>query len=267
MEKNTAIIKNHIDKAFNLFNIEQIIGVFLEGSQNYGLETEESDIDTKILLTPSFEDIALNKTPKSGTHICSNGEHMNYTDIRLYMNSLRKQNPNFIEILFTNYYWTNPLYDIEWKILLDYKELIGRYNPYRTVQAMAGMAERNYRLMNNCTETNQKYFDKYGYYPKALAHIFRTYCFLINYINGETYEDCLKLKNYRDSVFSIKKFPLDKSRAVDFSEELIDKIRAIKRQYPETRDNNKLNEIMIDIQKNIVKISLKHDLYNLEKKE
>lgn len=34
----------------------KVLGVFLQGSQNYGLAYEGSDIDTKCIVLPSFED-------------------------------------------------------------------------------------------------------------------------------------------------------------------------------------------------------------------
>lgn len=39
----------------------KVLGVFLQGSQNYGLAYEGSDIDTKCIVLPSFEDFCLNK--------------------------------------------------------------------------------------------------------------------------------------------------------------------------------------------------------------
>ena len=36
--------------------------------------------------------------------------------------------------------------------------------------------------------------DKYGYDPKQLHHIVRIHEFLERYIDGESYEDCLKSK-------------------------------------------------------------------------
>ena len=40
---------------------DQIIGVFLYGSQNYGLATENSDVDTKVIIIPTLEDLCLKK--------------------------------------------------------------------------------------------------------------------------------------------------------------------------------------------------------------
>ena len=34
----------------------EVVGTFLYGSQNYEMETENSDIDSKVIVVPSFED-------------------------------------------------------------------------------------------------------------------------------------------------------------------------------------------------------------------
>jgi len=39
------------------------VGIFLQGSQNYNLDYEGSDIDSKLIVLPSFEDFVLNKRP------------------------------------------------------------------------------------------------------------------------------------------------------------------------------------------------------------
>ena len=63
----------------------KVLGVFLQGSQNYGLDYEGSDIDTKAIVVPSFEDFVLNKKPASTTLILPSNEHVDVKDIRLMM--------------------------------------------------------------------------------------------------------------------------------------------------------------------------------------
>ena len=38
---------------------DRIVGVFLYGSQNYGFASWESDVDSKLIVVPSFEDMCL----------------------------------------------------------------------------------------------------------------------------------------------------------------------------------------------------------------
>ena len=117
-------LQRHYNSALTLYKPEQIIGVFCQGSQNYGLDTINSDIDTKCIIVPAFKDICLAKQPISTTHILDNNEHLDAKDIRLYCQCFRKQNLNFLEILFTPYYIINPLYREQWMRLVEHREEI-----------------------------------------------------------------------------------------------------------------------------------------------
>ena len=110
MTRTHERVKEHYEEALEKFQKNNIVGIFLQGSQNYGLEIPESDVDTKLIITPSFKDIALNHKPISTTHVRANQEHIDFKDIRLYMETFRKQNLNFLEILFTDFFSINPLY-------------------------------------------------------------------------------------------------------------------------------------------------------------
>lgn len=67
------------------------VGLFLQGSQNYNLDYEGSDIDTKAIMLPSFSDFVLNAKPLSTTHIMENNEHVDFKDIRLMFDCIKKQ--------------------------------------------------------------------------------------------------------------------------------------------------------------------------------
>ena len=103
MTREERIMKRmheHYQRGVELYGESRIVGLFLQGSQNYGLDYEGSDIDTKLILTPTIEDIIFNRKPVSTTHVMENEEHLDAKDIRLYIQTFRKQNLNFLEILF-----------------------------------------------------------------------------------------------------------------------------------------------------------------------
>ena len=78
-------LHEHYLESLQYFPEDQTVGCFLQGSQNYGLDHEESDVDTKLIVVPSFKDICLNRKPVSTTHVRANDEHTDWKDIRLYM--------------------------------------------------------------------------------------------------------------------------------------------------------------------------------------
>ena len=107
-------VREHYNEALEYFPEDRIVGIFYQGSGNYGLDYEESDVDTKLIVAPTFKDIAMNKNPVSTTHIRTNDEHTDWKDIRLYIQTFRKQNLNFLEILFTPYKIINHMYENQW---------------------------------------------------------------------------------------------------------------------------------------------------------
>ena len=193
----------HCADAETLIPKEHIVCVFLQGSQNYGLDYEGSDIDTKCIITPTFEEIALARKPKSTTHIRANEEHIDLKDIRLYVQTFRKQNLNFLEILYTPYFWCpNEHFYHEWKRLRDHREEITHYDPVRSDKSMMGIASEKYFAMEHHYPARMAWIEKYGYDPKQLHHLLRVSEYLDRYLAGEPYGDCLETKqaNYLKEV-------------------------------------------------------------------
>ena len=185
-------MKDHLKESLNYFDKDQIVGLFYQGSGNYGLDNENSDVDTKLIVVPSFLDVALNRKPVSTTHVRENNEHIDWKDIRLYMETFRKQNLNFLEILFTDYAFVNPVYHVQWSRLVDAREQIARMNEWRAVKSMKGVAMEKYHAMEHEYPSKVEVLAKFGYDPKQLHHLLRVEEYLERYIDGESYKDCLK---------------------------------------------------------------------------
>lgn len=188
-------VSEHFENSKLYFPESRIVGLFLQGSQNYGLDYEGSDVDTKLIVTPTFEDIVFNKKPISTTHILENEEHVDWKDVRLYMNTFVKQNLNFLEILFTNFKIINPMYQEAWNLLERHREEIARMNPYRAVKSMKGIAMEKYHAMEHEYPSKLEVLAKWGYDPKQLHHLLRVEEYIGRYINGEPYENCLRPHN------------------------------------------------------------------------
>lgn len=156
-------IGEHLVESNAYFKENQIVGIFNQGSGNYGLDYEDSDVDTKLILTPSFRDIALNKQPISTTHVRENDEHTDWKDIRLYIQTFKSQNLNFVEILFTKFKILNSMYASEWQKLIDAREEIGRYDVKRALKAMQGVAKEKYYAMEHRYPSKVEIINKLGY--------------------------------------------------------------------------------------------------------
>ena len=189
-------LQKHYQESLKHFDEDHIVGIFLQGSQNYGLDVEGSDIDTKLIVTPTFKEIVRADNPVSTTYIKDNDEHIDFKDARLYIKTFLRQNPNFLEILFTRYFYINPLYKDLWMQLVEHREAIARYDMFANVKAIRGVALEKYHSMEHRYPSKAEIIDKYGYDPKQLHHLLRMEGFLNNYLKGISYERCLIPDNY-----------------------------------------------------------------------
>ena len=90
---------DELSKEYNVFYIA------LYGSQNYNLQTENSDLDFKAIIIPTLEDLVNQNKPTSKVYMYDWGQ-IEVKDIRNYIESAVKVNVNFIELLNTEYYYS-----------------------------------------------------------------------------------------------------------------------------------------------------------------
>ena len=257
-------LEEHYDEALEYFPQDRIVGIFLQGSQNYQMDTENSDIDTKLIVLPTFEDICFNRKPVSTTHIRENNEHIDFKDIRLMFQTFRKQNLNFIEILFTKYKILNPLYELNWNRLVAENERIAHYSPYRAVATMKGIALEKYHAMEHPYPSKIDIIEKYGYDNKQLHHLMRVSLFLTYYIEGLPYEFCLHLDEPANKIITEEKLTfhnLEEARNIadiykDYTSNLADSYR---KEHEETTDpyvDELLDSVQYDIMRKAIDIEL-----------
>ena len=258
-------VQDHYDEALQHFPEEQIVGVFLQGSQNYELDYEGSDVDTKLIVVPSFRDICLNRKPVSTTHVRANDEHTDWKDIRLYMETFRKQNLNFLEILFTDFYIINPIYKAEWDRLVEAREFIARMNVHRAVKSMKGIAMEKYHAMEHRYPAKVDIIDKYGYDGKQVSHLDRVDDYLERYIAGEPYKDCLipthtrrpRMMDFKMlSVYSLEKARIIAKEILDHTVAMADEFCA---KHPD-QEEAWVRELLEDVSYNIMRISVEREL-------
>ena len=238
------------------------VGIFLYGSQNYGLDDEHSDIDTKAIVLPSFSSFVSNAKPVSTTHVMENNEHVDIKDIRIMFDCIRKQNINFLEILFTRFCIINPVYADLFQPVLDSREEIARYNNYAGMNCIMGMAYEKQKAMEHKYPSTADKIAKYGYDPKQLHHILRLWWFMQSYVKGLAYADCLTvvprmlLMDAKHGVFSLEE-------ARDKVSTYINDMRQCKKHYMDNVPlsiNHHADEILRTATVEILKRSIRMEL-------
>lgn len=233
----------------------EVVGVFLQGSWNYGLGYEGSDVDTKAIVLPSIDDVILNKKPVSFTHIMENNEHLDIKDIRLMFECFRKQNINFLEILFTKYKVMNPKYEKLYQPMFDIREDVARYDERAALNSVVGMMFEKLKALKHPYPTIKDKIEKFGYDPKQLHHIVRCEDFFDKYIHGLTYERCL-IPNFPRVLIRIKKGYLSLKDAEEIANDCVSETKKYKEEYFKTASfekkewvSNRMNEILSEILK------------------
>lgn len=199
MTREESIMKRvnlHYNMAIQKYGAENVLGVFLYGSQNYNCDLEDSDVDTKCILVPDLYHLAIKPYETTHLHI----PRANYVDfevcecmtIQHMVANWKKQNPNFLEVMFTEFCHINPDYEPWWSEFVGgYREQIARYNVKFGVLSVAHQAIHTIK---------QNPMD-----GKKIGNGYRLMDLLFSYDVGNDYaaclipseDDCVRIRNLK----------------------------------------------------------------------
>lgn len=179
------VVEKHKQTLLNWgFKEENILGIFVYGSQNYNLNTPTSDWDTKAIIIPTIDEVLFNQPVSREISISRDNdewewEHCEVKDIREFVKMFEKQNINFIEILFTEYKWINPRFKDLWeKYFISHRENIARYNINQAIKSIVGQIKHT--IKQNPTN------------GKKIANGYRLLRFLDKYTDEKySYSECI----------------------------------------------------------------------------
>lgn len=135
-----ARVKKHYERAVEHYGAGAVLGVFLYGSWNYNTNTPDSDVDTKCILVPNLYSLAIK--PYEVKHLHIDDEVCECMTIMHMVANWKKQNINFVEIMFTDYCIINPLYEEVWNVFFNKgdRELVARYDMRQAIHSMVHQA-------------------------------------------------------------------------------------------------------------------------------
>lgn len=139
--------------------------VAVYGSQNYNLDTDNSDVDYKAIIIPTLDQIITNSKPLSTSYEFE-GSLIDCKDIRAYVESAVKCNINFIEILNTDLYIGDKTIR---KFFLPLQEQLGQL----FLKACYWMMLEKVEALRHPYPSTIAKIEKFGYDPKQLHHILR----------------------------------------------------------------------------------------------
>ena len=117
-------VKEHVELVANHYTNHAVFYCGLYGSQNYGLNTADSDVDTKCMVLPPFRDVVLGRKMVSTDLADPYGALCNVKDVRAMFDNFFKGNVNFVEVLYTDYFSVGVDYLAEAKELRDHRDMV-----------------------------------------------------------------------------------------------------------------------------------------------
>lgn len=172
----------------------EVVALFLQGSQNYGTDIYTdwymSDVDTKAIVIPTLDNIVNGSAPLSHTHVMPDNSHIDIKDIRVMVEMWEKQNVSYIELLYTDYYIVNPLYELFVRELRNMRDSISAMHKNQFLRCIQGMSGNKVKALEHRYEGLIEKIDKYGYDSKQLLHIVRLHDFTQQWLTGTPVKDC-----------------------------------------------------------------------------
>lgn len=205
-------LNKHYEIAKTRHPEDSILGVILRGSQNYGLDSENSDIDTICIIVPTFNEMAQNKELTTYEYIDPETENrILFKDVRLYVDCLRKQGISFIETLFTKYYIVNKKYETNWYTLRANKDSISSYNPDRAINAAYGVFNKYYKECEKILKTEPCVPGKTLSRLPQMLHFLENYTCNADYLRCITPNPSVKLFKENEAIDTHEAFTWMKS--------------------------------------------------------
>lgn len=178
MEKLYKQKKNLEDMGYN------VAYICLFGSQNYDLDlyTDDykSDFDMKAIVIPDLDSLVQNSKPVSTKYEYEDGE-IDIKDIRVFIETLTKTNPAYIETLYTLYYIIDERYSNEINSIISKRDLlIYSFKPLFAKAIYGMMMEKQNAMTHPYPKTKWK-IDKWGFDGKQSSHCIRLAYLMKNY--------------------------------------------------------------------------------------
>ena len=161
-----------------------VIATCLIGSQNYGLDTPDSDVDTISIVVPNFEAICCGKPKIDHTYDFEDGGKAKVRDYRSFaLNDLKKSCFTNTEALYSVKVMVNPTYKEVWNFLMENREIVMRADYEATVRSMLGYVTSMESRFQR--EGFSGYREDLSMNPKMFMHAVRAYDWLYKFLTGK----------------------------------------------------------------------------------
>lgn len=222
-----CLLENHYKKVSEQYGADNIFFLFLYGSQNYGIDTSSSDVDSKAIIFISEEDNYWHYN--IDTHIYfEDGSLCEVMDLVTFMKDLLNYKITLLECFITNDIIINDQYH---NLFMEFLHLDGPlfdYNPKAFIRELYEAACRDI--------TFYKCHEKDNNDVKDCVHGYRKMLLAKNFLETGSYSESIKLNpEQKEMLLNIKlthKLPLNFFDNYRILENIVKKELEYKNSYP-----------------------------------
>lgn len=209
----------------------------LFGSQNYSLDNDKSDVDTKSVIIPDLNDWIWGDIEKYNTTIeMPDGSHAEVKAFPSMCKQWIKGNINFLETLYTEYVDIAPGWEWLYDDLLGVRDQLSRHNMYRAGKTWLGYLDQAIERAFNSTSESLGYRPECGYNPKSLMNAFRIKeSFIRFFMFNRPFDEAIDMSDMRAMLLDVKENPMPRDVAFTYMRDLVTWMEQV--AYPYIRDH------------------------------
>ena len=194
----------------------------LFGSQNYNLNSENSDVDTKSIIVPELGDWTWGDLGKyNKTLVLENGEHAETKNITDMCKQYMKGNINFLETLYTEYVDIAPGWEWLYDSFLSVRNAVSHFNVRKMAECWLGYEYQALERAFYSTSKALGYQEDVGYNPKSLMNAFRIKESFIRFFEfNRPFDEAIDMTEMRSSLLDIKTNPMPRDIAMVYGKDL-----------------------------------------------
>ena len=188
-------VKEHYDFVCKKYGENNVFFVTLYGSQNYGLDTPESDVDTKAVVFLPGDELVWGESLSVEEHL-ENGEHCEVKDLVSFCRCLAKQNLNFLEVFASKAIVVNPQYRKSFEEFQRVGQQLVRYDMFKLLMSCGSQSRHHLQQFLNDPEHK----------VKQLVNSYRLAAYCRDMAAGLPFGQCVQFRDSnRDELIRMKR--------------------------------------------------------------
>ena len=194
----------------------------LFGSQNYNLDSENSDVDTKSIIIPELDDWSWGDVNKYNTTLeLPDGSHAETKHLAEMLRQYMKCNINFLETLYTEYVDIAPGWEWLYDELICVRQQITTHNMYKMGRTWVGYLVQALQRAFTSTSVSLGYNEEVDYNPKSLMNAMRIKESFIKFFEfHRSFDEAIDMSGWRSMLLAVKNHPMPRDVAIIFGRDI-----------------------------------------------